>query len=128
MAGQNVLRAFDWTGWVPGRMGVVQVVKPHYLWMGKTTSKADGTWTITLDGANFEEIMSVSATVQVVGSNITDQTMATVRSVTNTKITGTVVTANQSLLGGLVSLLFTGWKFSTTPQTIYVQVFGRSPS
>lgn len=128
MAGQNVLRAFDWTGWVPGRMGVVQVVKPQYLWMGKTTSKADGTWTITLDGANFEEIMSVSATVQVVGSNITDQTMATVRSVTNTKITGTVVTANQSLLGGLVSLLFTGWKFSTTPQTIYVQVFGRSPS
>ncbi len=128
MAGQRVLRAFDWTGWVPGRMGVVQVVKPQYLWMGKTTSLADGTWTINLDGANFEEILSVNATVQVVGSNITDQTMATVRSVTNTKITGTVVTANQSLLGGLVSLLFTGWKFSTTPQTIYVQVFGRSPS
>lgn len=128
MAGQRVLRAFDWTGWVPGRMGVVQVVKPQYLWMGKTTSLADGTWTINLDGANFEEILSVNATVQVVGSNITDQTMATVRSVTNTKIAGTVVTANQSLLGGLVSLLFTGWKFSTTPQTIYVQVFGRSPS
>lgn len=128
MAGQRVLRAFDWTGWVPGRQGVVQVVKPQYLWMGKTTSLADGTWSIDLDGANFEEVLSVNATVQVVGSNITDQTMATVKSVTNTKISGTVVTANQSLLGGLVSLLFTGWKFSTTPQTVYVQVFGRSPN
>ena len=82
MAGQNVLRAFDWTGWVPGRMGVVQVVKPQYLWMGKTTSKADGTWTITLDGANFEEIMSVSATVQVPSGNLSDQCIATVKSVT----------------------------------------------
>ncbi len=96
MAGQRVLRAFDWTGWVPGRMGVEQVVKPQYLWMGKTTSLTDGKWTINLDGANFEEILSVNATVQVVGSNITDQTMATVRSVTNTKISGTVVTANQT--------------------------------
>ena len=128
MSGQRVLRVFDWTGWVPGRQGVEQVVKPQYLWMGKTTSKTDGTWEITLDGANFEEVLSVNATVQVLGSSITDQTMATVKSVTNTKISGTVVTANQSLLGGLVSLLFTGWKFSTTPQTIYVQVFGRSPN
>lgn len=130
MAGQNVLRAFDWTGWVPGRMGVVQVVKPQYLWMGKTTSKADGTWTITLDGANFEEIMSVSATVQVPSGNLSDQCIATVKSVTtgpNGSITGTVVTSNSSLLGGLLSIMFSGWKFSTTPQTVYVQVFGRSP-
>ena len=126
MAGGVVLRAFDWQGWDVTKVGKPINVKSQYLWMGKTTSKSNGTWEIELDGADFEEILSVNATVQVVGSNITDQTMATVQSVTVAKIAGTVVTANQSLLGGLVSLLFTGWKFSTTPQTVYVQVFGRA--
>lgn len=127
MSGQYVLRAFDWTGWVPGRMGVEQVVKPQYLWMGKTTSTSSGTWSITLDGASFEEILSVNATVQVLGNNIGDQATATVKTVTNTTIGGTIVSSNSGLLGGLTSLLFNGWKFQSTPMTVYVQVFGRSP-
>lgn len=124
MSGGVVLRAFDWQGW-DVTDGSPMDIKPQYLWMGKTTSNSSGQWSINLDGVNFEEILSVNATVKVNGNGINDMALAVVRSVNNSTITGHIVSPNQGLLS--LGILFNGWKFNATNLTVFVQVFGRSP-
>lgn len=124
MSGGVVLRAFDWQGW-DVTDGSPMDIKPQYLWMGKTTSDSLGQWSINLDGVNFEEVLSVNATVKVNGNGINDMALAVVRSVNNSTITGHIVSPNQGLFS--LGLLFNGWKFNAANLTVFVQVFGRSP-
>lgn len=75
MPGGVVLRAFDWQGWDVAKVGKLINVKSQYLWMGKTSANPAGQWNIELDGADFKEVISVNATVQVGGGGINDMAL-----------------------------------------------------
>jgi hypothetical protein len=92
------------------------------LWTSSLMSASDGSWSLDITAAGFQNVLCVQATAQTDTTNANSVGLAVIRSYSNTRVTGWVMMNNTGtiFLGGSMM----GLKFATAPVRVFLTVIG----